>query len=370
MLVPSSASYCCYDYISTQLSGRVGSSINTIFQTKSLFFMKALQQVAHGDPAEVVILIDMPDPQPGPDEIVVEIEAAGLHLAEIKRFRGDRGFHCTDLPRIPGYEGVGIVVKKGTAVTRFDIGDRVFPGLGKGTFCQQVCLSAAEAIPAPQGNAQQLALMTVNGTTALILLEDFVDLKSGDWLVQNGANSNCGRNVIVLAKERGIKTCNVVRRAALFDELYELGADICIKDCDDPDEFAANVKAGTEGANIYLGIDLVADKGTMRIARSLARGGTVVNYGFITGMPCQIEFYDLFFNDISLVGMSMGKGLARRNSDEIRKVYEKLAADIAEGKLKAAIAGTYSLKRAREAFAHAVRTGEDRKGKIVILPNS
>jgi len=331
--------------------------------------MKALQQVAHGDPAEVVKLIDLPDPQPGPDEIVVEIEAAGLHLADIKNFLGDRGFHRPDLPRIPGYEGVGIVVQKGTAVTRFGIGDRVFPGMGKGTFCQQVCLSAAEAIPAPQGSAQQLALMTVNGTTSVILLADYVDLKSGDWLVQNGANSNCGRNIIVLAKEKGIKTCNVVRRSALFDELYELGADVCIKDCDDPDEFTATVETATGGANIYLGIDLVADKGTMRIARSLARGGTVVNYGFITGKPCQIEFHDLFFKDISLVGMSMGKGLARRNSDEIQEVYEKLAAYIAMGRLKAAIAGTYSLEQAREAFAHAARTGEDRKGKIIILPN-
>ncbi|NKB44758.1 MAG: zinc-binding dehydrogenase [Alphaproteobacteria bacterium] len=331
--------------------------------------MKALQQVAHGDPGEVVKLIDLPDPEPAADEVVIELEASALHLADIKLFRGDEGFKHDDLPKQPGYEGVGRVVEIGSAVTNFKIGDRVFPWWGAGTFAQKVCVKAETTLPAPDGDREQLALMMVNGMTSVCLLEDFAELKEGDWIVQNGANSSCGRYLIVLAKERGIKTCNIVRRENLFGELNALGADACVVDTGDADTLAAAVKEATGGADLMLGLDLVAGDGTTRIARCLNYGGKVVNYGFISGEPCSIPFHDLFFNNITLTGMSTGRGLAKRDMAEITRIYEMLAGKISAGELKAAIAGTYTLDQYAEAFAHAVQTGEDRKGKVILLPN-
>jgi len=331
--------------------------------------MKALQQVAHGDPAEVVQLVELPDPEPGADEIVIDMEASAVHLADIKRFTGERDFELMEFPHQPGYEGVGDVTAVGSAVKNFKVGDRAFPWWGAGTFAQKVVTSAEKTLPAPDGDAAQLSLMMVNGMTAVVLLEDFADLKEGDWILQNGANSSCGRYMIVLAKERGIKTCNVVRRESLCDELTALGADACIVDPGEPDALAAAVKDATGGAEIHLGLDLVAGDGTTRIARCLAYGGKVVNYGFISGEPCKLPFRDLFFNNITLTGMSTGRGLAKRDMGEIRRVYEMLAQKIGSGELKAAIAGTYTLEQYKDAFAHAVRTGEDRKGKVILLPN-
>ena len=180
--------------------------------------MRVLQQIGHGDPAEVVQLIDLPDPEPAADEIVIAMEASGVHLADIKRFTGEHGFEQYVLPSQPGYEGVGRVTATGAEVTNFRVGDRAFPWWGAGTFAEKVCVKAETALPAPNGDAKQLALMLVNGMTSICLLEDFADLQEGDWILQNGANSSCGRYLIVLAKERGIKTCNVVRRDSLFDE--------------------------------------------------------------------------------------------------------------------------------------------------------
>jgi NADPH:quinone reductase-like Zn-dependent oxidoreductase len=68
-------------------------------------------------------------------------------------------------------------------------------------------------------------------------------------------------------------------------------------------------------------------------------------------------------------GMSTGRGMAKRNMPELRKIYAKLAGMIAGGELRAAIAGTYPLERAAEAFRHAGRTGSAREGKVVLLPN-
>ncbi|MFL2769768.1 MAG: zinc-dependent alcohol dehydrogenase family protein [Rhodospirillaceae bacterium] len=332
--------------------------------------MKALQQISHGDPAEVVKLVELTDPEPAADEIVIAMEAAGVHLADIKRFTGEHGFASDDLPSQPGYEGVGRVVAIGSKVTKFNVGDRAFPWWGSGTFAEKVCVKAETAIAAPDGDAEQLALMMVNGMTSVCLLEDFVELNEGDWVLQNGANSSCGRYLIVLAKERGIKTCNIVRRKSLFDELYDLGANACLIDPDNADDLASAVKESTAGAGIKLGLDLVAGEATGRIARSLAYGGKVVNYGFISGKQCTIPFHDLFFNNITLTGMSTGRGLAKRSTEEIRQVYDMLARKIGSGELKAAIAGAYPLSRYADAFTHATRTGDDRKGKVILLPNA
>lgn len=131
--------------------------------------MKALQHVAHGDPAEVVNLIDLPDPEPAADEVVIDMEASAVHLADIKLFRGDEGFKHDDLPKQPGYEGVGVISTIGSDVTTFKIGDRVFPWWGAGTFAQKVCVKAETTMHAPAGDADQLALMMVNGMTSVCL---------------------------------------------------------------------------------------------------------------------------------------------------------------------------------------------------------
>ncbi len=331
--------------------------------------MRALHHIGYGDPAQVVKLVTLPDPVPGPGEIVVRMEAAAIHIADIKNFTGAREGGEKSLPRIPGYEGIGRITAVGPNVSQFKVGDRVFPWWGAGTFAEHVCTTAEKALPAPEGDAVQLSLMLVNGMTAVILLEDFRPLKAGDWLVQNGANSNCGRYLIVLAKERGIRTCNIVRRPEVVDELKALGADAVIFDSDDPIEFAKRVRLATHDAPVTLGLDMIAGAASGRMARCVSDGGIVVNYGFMSGQPSQIPFHEMFQKDITFVGMSAGRGMAKRNMAQLRDTYAKLAAMIAKGQLHAAIAGTYTLDHAADAFGHAAKTGAERDGKVILLPN-
>lgn len=331
--------------------------------------MRALQQVAIGEPADVVKLVTLPDPRPGPGEIVVRMEAAGVHIADLKNFTGGRVTGAKSLPRIPGYEGIGRVTAMGDGVNQFKVGQRVFPWWGAGTFAELVCTPAANVMPAPEGDAVQLSLMLVNGMTAVILLEDFAHLQPGDWLVQNGANSNCGRYIITLAKQRGIKTCNIVRRESVVSELKALGADAVIIDSDDADVLSERVNAATGHASVKLGLDLVAGAASGRLARCLASGGVVVNYGAMSGEPSQIPFHDMFGKEITFTGMSTGRGMAKRNMAELRRIYAMLADMIAAGQLRAAIAGTYTLDQALDAFHHAGQTGAERDGKVVLLPN-
>ncbi len=329
--------------------------------------MKALQQRAYGPPSQVVDLVELPEPTAGPGEIVVAVEAAAMHLADLKFINGDPGFRWFTFPRVCGHEGLGRVIALGTGVTTHRVGKRVLLPVGSGTFRQRLAVPAADCPPAPDGDPLQLALTTVNGMTAVILLEDYAGhLQPKQWIIQNGANSSCGRFIIHLAQEYGLKTCNIVRRPSLVAELKDLGADAVVVDGGSPDATAVAVKEATGGAELSVAFDCVAATGTETLARCLAKDGVVVNYGFMTGKNCEMAFQDLFLKKIKLVGMNMTNP---RSEDQRRVIYAKLGGMIARGEMKARIAATYSLDRAQEAFAHQSRTGDERQGKIIILPN-
>src|SRR5471030_1393331 len=108
------------------------------------------------------------------------------------------------------------------------------------------------------------------------MLSDFVDLKGGDWVIQNVANSAVGRLLIVLAHQRGLRTVNVVRRAELAGELKQLGADLVVVDGAD---LAERVARETAGAPIRLGVEAIGGAATGRLVECVATDGTVVHYG-------------------------------------------------------------------------------------------
>jgi NADPH:quinone reductase-like Zn-dependent oxidoreductase len=324
--------------------------------------MKTVIHERFGAPRDVLRIIDAPPEQPAADEVVVRMEAAAMHIADLRTIEGAGDFQFP-LPRTPGFEGIGRIVRVGTGVTQYKVGDRVVPPLASGTFREEVRGKAAGCMPAPEGDAVQLSLLTVNGPTAEVLLEDFAALAPGDWLIQNAANSSCGRYLIRLARIKGVRTVNVVRRAEMVDELRELGGDVVL--VDGPD-LAARVAAAVGGAPVKVGIDAVAGAATQRIAECLAPGSTVASYGSMSGEPCHLDFYLMFRRDIRLVGVAFVRQFERRTHEQVRDMYARLARHMASGELRAKIAGVYPLERVVDACERAGRTGAERDGKVVI----
>lgn len=324
--------------------------------------MKSVVHDRYGPPREVLRIVDAPPERPGDGEVVVRMEAAAMHIADLRTIEGAGDFQFP-LPRTPGFEGIGRIVRIGAGVSGFAAGDRVFPPLASGTFREEVRCKASGCMPAPEGDAVQLSLLTVNGPTAEVLLEDFADLQPGDWLIQNAANSSCGRYLIRLARIKGVRTVNVVRRAEMVPELRELGADVAL--VDGPD-LAARVADAIAGAPVRLGIDAVGGAATQRIAECLAPGSTVASYGSMSGAPCHLDFYLMFRRDIRLRGVAFVRQFQQRTPDQVRQMYERLARHIASGELRAKIAGVYPLERIIEACERAGRTGAERDGKVVV----
>lgn len=206
-------------------------------------------------------------------------------------------------------------------------------------------------------------MMTVNPPTASLLLSEFVDLQPGDWVIQNAANSCVGSYLIQLAKLRGFKTLNVVRRESAVAAVKAEGADVVL--VDGPD-LPKHVREATGGAAVRLGIDAVGGVATDHLAGSLSEGGVLVNYGMMSREPCQVSPASFVFRDVSLRGFWLAKWFRVSTPAQQMKVFAELTQLIASGKLKTRVAATYDVSQIKEAVAAAAR-GE-RDGKILIVP--
>lgn len=324
--------------------------------------MRVTRYTQHGEPSDVITLVDEETPAPGVGEVTIRMEAAPIHLADLYCMQGKERFQ-PPLPAIPGFEGIGHIIKVGSGVTAWSEGDRVFPPIACGAWRDELTVSAAELLPAPAGDAAQLSLMPINPPTSYLILEDYGDLQEGDWVIQNAANSNCGRYLIEFAKLRGIKTVNVVRRPELIAELVDLGGDVVLVDGDDLHE---RVAAATGGVAPKLGVDAVNGMATARVASCVADGSTVLVYGMLTGEPCMIPPDVAFIRDIRLEGFYTVRQFAKRSPEAVREIYAELVRLFESGDLTTKIAATYTLDQVKGAVIHAGRRGAERDGKVIL----
>ncbi len=326
--------------------------------------MKAIEFVRHGVPHEVCRCVDAGDiGPPGPREVVVALDASAINPADLLIIEG-RYPGPAELPARVGIEGTGHVESTGDAVTELATGDRVMI-LDRANWAERVRIDATQAIRIPDNiDVLQAAMMKANPPTALLMLRDYADLERGDWVIQNAANSAVGYHVIRLAKSRGLHTINVVRRASLVEPLTAAGADLVVLEGDD---LGRRVRKEIGSAPVRLGLDAAGGGACLALADCLSDGGTVVNYGFLSGEPCMITPHHAILHDISLKGFWLVRRLFRSPREDIEKVYAEVAQLIAEGIVRAPVEATYDLTDVERALTHAER--ERRSGKILFTPN-
>jgi NADPH:quinone reductase-like Zn-dependent oxidoreductase len=325
--------------------------------------LKALIQTDYGDPTKVLELRDdAPEPEAGAGQVVIAMEAAVVQAADARTVLGAEGFR-KKLPRTPGYEGVGRICAVGSGVKAFEVGARVFAPLGAGTYRERVAVEAEGLTLAPEGDAVEVALLSLTPATALLMLHDFVKLAPEEWVVQNAANSPVGRMVIQMAAELKVRVVNVVKSSVVIGELKEIGAGAVLLDTGD---LRDRVMAVTQGGPIRLAIDAIGGAATTRLASCLENEGVVVNYGAMSGEPCQLPAELLSGRGIRLCGIHPSRQLARHTPDERKEVYRRIGEMLAARRLRARVGATYELSHAIEALRHALQVGDKRHGKVVI----
>lgn len=314
-------------------------------------------------PQDVIRAVPFDPPELGAGQVLVAVLAAAINPSDVLMLTGGYGI-LPPLPAVGGSEGVGRVVSVGDGVHGLAAGQLVLLPAGSGTWATHLVADAKRLVPLPEvPDPQQLAMLTVNPATASLMLSEFVALKPGDWVVQNVANSGVGGYLVQLAKLRGYRTVNVVRRDSAMAAVAAEGGDMVL--VDGPD-LAKRVKAAVGGEPIRLGIDAVGGAATERIAMCLAEGGTLVNYGSMSGEPSVVSAQSFIFKDITLRGFWLARWFGVATRDAQRALYGELTQLVAAGKLKARIHATYGVEQIKDAVAAANR-GE-REGKILIVP--
>ena len=313
-------------------------------------------------PQDVIAPATVELPAPGAGQALVAVLAAPINPSDVLMLTGGYGM-LPPLPAVGGSEGVGRVVEVGPDVA-LKPGQLVLLAAGSGTWCSHQIADARRLVPLPEGaDPQQMAMLTVNPATAALLLSEFVPLAAGDWVIQNVANSGVGGYLVQLARARGLRTVNVVRREGAVAAVQAQGGDMVLVDGDD---LAKRVRQATGGASIQLGIDAVGGHATDRLARCLAEGGTLVNYGLMSGEPCVVSAEAFVFKDVTLRGFWLAKWFGKAPREAQRALYAELTRALAAGELKARVHATYPVERIRDAVA-AAAAGE-RDGKILVVP--
>jgi trans-2-enoyl-CoA reductase len=326
--------------------------------------VKKVEITAYGAPEEIAHCTEVPDVgDPGPDEVVFDVLAFPINPADISFCRGSYRLR-PPLPATPGAECVGRIAAVGSGVTQMRRGDLVI-NMQRENWVQRHRVKAEDAIPIPSGlDLAQAAMLRINPPTALLLLEDHVALKPRDWVIQDVANSAVGRHIIVLAKARGVRTLNVVRRDDVAAELRDLGADVVLRDGPD---LAERAREATGGSPIRLGIDAVSGEACRRIGDCVADGGVVVSYGSMSGQDPVMSRAAVNMRGVNLTGFNLGRGLAKRTPEQVRTIYADLAAKLRDGVLKAPIDALYPIDEIKSALTRAQQGG--RHGKVLVLPN-
>ncbi|MBD9481939.1 zinc-dependent alcohol dehydrogenase family protein [Pseudomonas sp. PDM14] len=324
--------------------------------------LKAEYQRRGPVPQDVIEAVELTLPALQAGQVLIKVLAAPINPSDVLTLTGEYGM-LPPLPAIGGNEGVGRVEELGEGVSKLKVGQNVLLPVGSGTWVTHLIADVDKLIPLPDADPQQLAMLTVNPPTASLLLSEFVDLKPGDWVIQNAANSGVGSYLIQLAKIRGFKTVNVVRREAAAEPVRAEGGDVVL--VDGPD-LHKRVREATGGAPIMLAIDAVAGTGSEHLANCLSDGGVIVNYGRMSGEPCQITPSAFVFRDVTMRGFWLAKWFRTASQADQFRVFGELIQLIAAGKLKARIGATYSIEQIKDAVAAAA--GGERDGKIVLVP--
>jgi NADPH:quinone reductase-like Zn-dependent oxidoreductase len=236
-------------------------------------------------------------------------------------------------------------------VEHLKVGDRVLIPLYAFSWRERLVVPAIGLFSLPEADPRQLAMLGINPPTASLLLDE-APLKSGEWVVQNAANSGVGRSIIAIARARGLKTINLVRRHELIPELQALGGDLVIVD---EDGALDKIRATIGNGRVPLAIDRVGGKSSATVAGVLSEFATLVVYAFMGSGPVMINPFDLIAKRI------VAKGFFLNYPDIEAKIplaLRECVPLVASGAIHVPVAGIYPLSALREAVLHAQRGGK------------
>ncbi|KAI0761919.1 hypothetical protein BC629DRAFT_1652939 [Irpex lacteus] len=301
-----------------------------------------------GNPADVLQAYTYPNlPPPPPSSINVRYLLSPINPADINVVEGKYPAKPTQVDDLAGLkfddggvfvggnEGLAVVTQVGEGVKGLKEGDRVVMNKPQsGTWRSASTLRTEDVTKVPEEATDGFAAtMTVNFATAYNILNNFVDLKEGDWVIQNGANSAVGQAVIQIAARRGIKTLNLVRNRDNLDELKahltSLGATQTITYdalTSDPKSLRSQLTQWTAGRPIRLFLNCVSGPTTTAALRLLGDDAHLVSYGAMSKEPLSLPTGLFIFKNLTCHGFWQSRWYERATVEEREELVGRLVA--------------------------------------------
>jgi len=321
--------------------------------------MQAIRPSQTGGP-EVLTLAEAPTPQPGPGEVLVRVQAAGLNFIDVYH---RTGLYPLPLPLPIGLEGAGIVEQVGGAVTDLKVGARVAWASVPGSYATLVVAPAERLVPVPDNVATDVAAaLLLQGMTAHYLMKSVFPLHAGHTALVHAAAGGVGLLLTQLAKLAGAQVIATVSTEAKAALAKGAGADHVINY--QVSDFAAEAKrlTGGRGPDVaYDGVGKVTFDGSLE---ALAPRGYLVLYGQSSGVVPSLDPARLAKGSYYLTRPSLPHYTATRAEllSRARDLFDMVGA----GQLRVRIGGTFPLAQAAD--AHRALTGRTTTGKVLLIP--
>lgn len=320
----------------------------------------------YGHPKDVLKLVqENLDHKLKENQVLLKMLMAPINPADINIIEGKYPITIC-LPAVAGNEGVFQIVDKGSNVKKFHIGDKVIPiKMDFGTWRSYSQAYENELIKIPQEiSISEAAMFRVNTSSAYRLLLDYKKLKSGDYIVQNAANSHVGQSIIQLSKHFGYKTINIIRDRhdvdILVEHLKKLGADhIIIENLSKPGYEIEKTKelVSKLSEKAVIGFNAVGGKSLRLLTKFIANDSSIITYGGMSKEPLNIPTSSLLFKQHSYQGFWMTKWFENNwNTENFQKHCDELFYLVQHKIVQSPAVIEFPLESYKDAFSHIVNS--------------
>lgn len=323
--------------------------------------MHAVTIAAPGGP-EVLTWSEVDDPRPGPDQVVIDVAAAGVNRAEVLQ---RAGFYppAPGVSPYPGLECSGVVTALGAGVTQWAEGEQVCALLPGGGYAQQVAVHQAHVLPVPHGvSLVDAAALPEAACTVWSNVFQLGRLQALDTLLVHGGASGIGTCAIQLASAHGSRVITTAR-AEKHTALQGLGAEITVDYQTEDFVAATRAATGNHGANVIL--DIMGASYLDRNVQALATGGRLVIIGLQGGRNAEIDLGTLLTKRGSLIATALRSRPDDEKAAIVAGVREHVWPLVESGMVRPII-HTY-IPMPEAAQAHRILEESSHIGKVVLV---
>jgi len=324
--------------------------------------MRAVVITSPGEP-DVLKLTEVPDPVPGPGEVLVEVAAAGVNRADVLQ---RMGFYPPPpgAPPYPGLECSGRISALGPGVTVWQPGDEVCALLGGGGYAEQVAVPQGQLLPVPDGvSLVDAAGLPETACTVYATVFQQARLTPGETILVHGGAGGIGTIAIQLAKSFGARVICTAGTSAKLERCTELGADLAVSYVRDDFVSAVDVFTGGRGADVIL--DIVGGPYLARNVAALATGGRLLVVSTQGGSSAELDLQMLMRKRASILASTLRARPPAEKAVIVAGVREQVWPLISAGRVRPVTDRV--LPMADAADAHRVLEQGTHVGKILLV---